>query len=142
MMCCYQRNFLSAQMSIVLHDAPIENVEIENTQQSYPEKNNRIRCKSCHFHLTQKQFAISPKGRHQHLQCNPSGITFIFNCFSRASGCYISGKPSSEFSWFKGFDWQFASCQGCGEHLGWYFSHSQEENFFAIIDNKMEFVEE
>jgi len=98
-------------------------------------------CKQCRYILTHPDYATAPEGYHEHLQCNPAGITFIFSCFEQARGCFVSGSPSSEFSWFKGFDWQFALCQGCGEHLGWYFSRPSGEIFFALINTKIRLQE-
>jgi len=125
-------------MSPKLTDMDNEIDILENLEESEQTlKESKICCKNCHFLLTYPRYALSPKGQHQHLQCNPAGITFVFSCFSRATGCYINGMPSTEFSWFKNYEWQFALCQGCGEHLGWFFSRPTDINFFAIINNKM-----
>lgn len=96
-----------------------------------------IFCKKCYFILTRQSFASSPEGYHEHMQCNPSGLTFVFRCFSRAPGCNIRGKATSEFSWFQGYSWQYSFCQGCGEHLGWHFSNAEEDNFFGLIAKKI-----
>jgi len=129
-------------MAISLHH--IEDIEVLNESDEFtlPEKEPKICCKQCQYLLTYPSFAISPNGQHQHLQCNPAGITFVFSCFSKAMGCFINGVPSAEFCWFSHYEWQFALCQGCGEHLGWYFSSLEHENFIAIINNKMTFVED
>ena len=96
-----------------------------------------IICKRCQFTITRQSCTVSPEGYHEHMQCNPQGHTFVFRCFNRAPGCHIQGKATDEFSWFHGYSWQFALCQGCGEHLGWYFSSLQEENFFGLIAAKI-----
>ncbi len=62
---------------------------------------------------------------------NPSGVVFDIRCFSQAPGVQVTGRKSSEFSWFAGFDWQLGLCRGCGIQLGWFFSGSG--SFYALI---------
>ncbi len=100
-----------------------------------------ILCKACRFHLTHSDFALSIEGHHEHIQCNPQGLTFVFKCFSKVPGSLINGISTLEHSWFPEYAWQFAHCQNCGEHLGWYFTNTDNDPFFGLINNKIILVE-
>jgi len=116
---------------------------IEKTKKSPLEtkSKNLVLCKSCRFHLTSSDFALSIEGHHEHIQCNPQGVTFVFKCFSKVPGSFISGELIFKHSWFPGYAWQFSHCQGCSEHLGWYFNNTDDDTFFALINNKIISVE-
>jgi hypothetical protein len=101
----------------------------------------RLACKLCHSVITRRGDAIDKDGKHQHTFFNPSGILFDVGCFARAPGCSISGTPTSEFSWFKGFLWQYSSCSVCNAHLGWFFSGGGP-SFYGLIVNRLIEVEE
>ena len=100
-----------------------------------------IQCKRCRFHLTGSNFALSIEGHHEHIQCNPQGLTFVFKCFSKVPGSFINGISTLEYSWFPGYAWQFSHCQSCGEHLGWYFKNTDNDPFFGLINDKIISVE-
>ena len=44
--------------------------------------------------------------------------------------------PCSDFTWFRGYDWQVAVCRGCSDHLGWFYSR-RETGFWGLILDKM-----
>jgi hypothetical protein len=91
-----------------------------------------IRCKSCRFKITSLDHIIAINGEHKHTFTNPAGYTFEIGCFSSAAGCLVYGIPSLDYTWFKGFCWNFALCGNCASHLGWHY-HSSDENFFGLI---------
>ena len=111
--------------------------QVKSETQDKKQTESWIICKRCQFTLSHQNYATSPEGYHEHMQCNPHGITFVFRCFSHASGCHITGDATVQDSWFPGYSWQYALCQGCGEHLGWYFSSSKADNFFGLIASKI-----
>lgn len=53
---------------------------------------------------------------------NPRGILFHIITFSQTIGCRQTGSPTSEHTWFAGYAWSYCVCDGCGMHLGWYYS--------------------
>ncbi|NNJ92476.1 MAG: hypothetical protein HKP55_12445 [Gammaproteobacteria bacterium] len=115
-------------------------IEIEKQHKTANEESHGkfvILCKQCQFHLSSSDYAIAVEGHHEHVQCNPQGCTFFFRCFSRVPGAILSGDPTQEYSWFTGYSWQFSHCQGCGEHLGWFFQNQQNDTFFGLISEKI-----
>jgi hypothetical protein len=85
---------------------------------------------------------VSRQGRHEHAFFNPAGIAFQVRCFREAPGCLVQGQATAEFSWFAGYQWQYALCGICLSHLGWLFSSgkSSAENadvFFGLIARKI-----
>ena len=90
-------------------------------------------CKVCSGKVTSKKDQFTKNGCDEHGFFNPHGIAFVLGCFNRAPGCVISGDPSTEFSWFKGYTWSFAMCVHCREHLGWFFQGRDGDSFFGLI---------
>lgn len=48
----------------------------------------------------------------------------------------IVSNPEIDNSWFPGYAWQIAYCQGCREHLGWYFTAVEGSRGTPSRDNK------
>lgn len=67
---------------------------------------------------------------------NPHGIMFEIGCFLSAPGGMALADPCSDFTWFRGYDWQVAVCRGCSDHLGWFYSR-RETGFWGLILDKM-----
>jgi cereblon len=56
---------------------------------------------------------------------NPGGAVHDMITVSGASAgpkLRLHGVPSSEHSWFPGYQWTIASCGTCGTHMGWRFT--------------------
>lgn len=98
------------------------------------------RCFRCHHLITHTHQAIEINGQHQHHFVNPAGFAYHIGCFHTAAGCQLSGTPTLDASWFAGCYWNFASCQGCQQHLGWFYQgHSEFYGLilkYLIIDNE------
>ena len=98
-------------------------------------------CSNCSAAITSRQEAVSINGQHEHAFFNPAGIAFEVRCFSRADGCLVRGKPTTDFSWFDGRYWQYASCATCLIHLGWLFTSNEEDggtgSFFGLIGDRL-----
>ena len=104
----------------------------------------KIICKECHFTITSPLFLIPINNSANHIFTNPSGMSFDLQTFEIASGCIVSGEFTDHFSWFPGFHWQYAYCEGCGEHLGWHYkgsfhSENADMRFFGLITDHLEF---
>lgn len=95
-------------------------------------------CSHCSSAITTDREAVTVNGQHEHAFFNPAGIAFEIRCFRRAPGCRIQGKPTTEFSWFQGYSWQFAHCNNCLLQLGWFFqSTRQQKTFFGLMSSKI-----
>mgnify|MGYP001001038095 CR=1 FL=1 len=115
-------------------------IEKHNIEATKEKPDNYIACAKCGFVLSSTDYAIEVEGHHEHLQCNPSGLTFVFKCFSKAPGIILSGKPTQEFTWFDEYLWQISHCQNCGEQIGWFFQKNDQERFFGLINDKIRIV--
>lgn len=61
---------------------------------------------------------------------NPGGAVHDMITVSGASAgpkLRLHGTPSSEHSWFPGYQWTIASCGTCGTHMGWRFTPEPDE---------------
>jgi hypothetical protein len=94
-------------------------------------------CRSCGAPITSSAATIDVNGSHEHTFFNPAGFRYEIGCFSRAPGCVNHGTPTSEFTWFSGFEWCYSSCGACGNHMGWRFS-STDSVFWGLILNQLE----
>ena len=88
-------------------------------------------CAACTTRVAGEDAAIEVGGAHRHRFVNPAGLEYEIACFRQAS-CLADGEPTLEFTWFPGFEWSFASCRNCQEHLGWCFV-SDGARFFGLI---------
>jgi hypothetical protein len=96
-----------------------------------------IYCAACRTLVTRSRWRASVDG-HEHVVFNPAGIVFRILCFREAPGIVDQGEPSDEFTWFKGYQWNFGLCQGCGEHMGWGFTgEGAPALFFGLIKGKL-----
>ncbi|XP_055847992.1 protein cereblon isoform X2 [Episyrphus balteatus] len=67
-------------------------------------------------------FAMSKHGV-QSQYCNSSGYIHETNTVYKVfpNAITFSGEPSSEFSWFPGYEWHIIVCKMCNRHIGWQF---------------------
>ncbi len=97
-----------------------------------------IYCATCGHLVTRGRWRIHMNGEHQHTVFNPAGILFRLLCFKEAPGVTAIGDPTSDFTWFRGYDWQVGLCAGCEAHLGWQFAGDQEPPvFFGLIKPRL-----
>jgi hypothetical protein len=96
-----------------------------------------IVCRQCRKRLTKASHGLSIDGSHKHTFANPSGIVFEIACYYPVSGITLVGMQSTEFAWFSGYRWQIGICSGCRTHLGWLFSGSQAQLFYALIVDRI-----
>ena len=97
-----------------------------------------ILCAGCGALVTRTRWRLAMDGDHERTFFNPAGHVFRVLCFREAPGVAATGNPSDEFTWFKGYLWTFALCQGCGDHLGWrYEGDADPRIFFGLIKNSL-----
>ncbi|XP_062356381.1 protein cereblon isoform X4 [Cinclus cinclus] len=58
---------------------------------------------------------------------NPHGYIHETLTVYKASNLTLSGRPSTEHSWFPGYAWTIAQCRICGSHMGWKFTATRKE---------------
>lgn len=90
-------------------------------EQVAPGEDDRVRCRGCASVVAQAADAVARGGRHEHTFRNPAGYSWTIRCFRDAEGCGSSGPLTDEATWFEGYEWCFATCTGCGRHLGWWY---------------------
>lgn len=74
-------------------------------------------------------------GKSEFTFANPAGMRFNILTFSPTFGCRRSGAPTLEHTWFPDHAWSFCMCDGCGMHLGWFYSGPSE--FAGLIQNRI-----
>ena len=94
----------------------------DKSESAQKKKEVHLYCASCHALVTKGRWRIEMGIGHEHVFFNPAGKVFRIGCFREAPGAVAIGKPSSEFTWFRGYKWQYGLCRSCGEHLGWLFT--------------------
>lgn len=94
-------------------------------------------CRCCTNPITKSGEIISIGHSHQYRFTNPAGISYSIRCFQHAPGCSIAGAPTSEASWFGGYQWQLANCCECHEHIGWYYQNTRQRFFFGLIRDRL-----
>lgn len=104
------------------------------------EKAELLHCRHCQRAITAENFRIQINGAHQHRFSNPSQQVYDVCCFQWAPGSSIYGEATRQHSWFADYRWQFAHCEECAAHLGWYYEHDRH-SFFALIPRSLQDVE-
>ncbi|XP_017849190.1 protein cereblon homolog isoform X2 [Drosophila busckii] len=81
-------------------------------------------CRYCNSSLAfcSDLFAMSKHGV-QTQYCNSAGYIHETNTVYRviAQAIEYNGEPSTEFSWFPGYQWHIILCKFCAQHVGWEF---------------------
>ena len=107
---------------------------------SIPEemKDDRVLCGNCLEKVTAFRNKTEREGAWEHTFTNAYGYVFRVGCFEEAPGCIEAGASTEEFTWFKGYSWQFCLCGNCLQHLGWYYS-SGRDSFYGLIVTELIF---
>lgn len=101
-------------------------------------EDDALHCVRCGHLVTRGRWAFAPDGGHERLCANPAGRLFKVVSFTEAPGAVDQGPPTEEFSWFKGYVWNFALCRGCSEHLGWrYTADAKPPLFWGLIKDRL-----
>ncbi|MCP4754493.1 MAG: hypothetical protein GY866_26725 [Proteobacteria bacterium] len=97
------------------------------------EEERHILCGHCRNRITLPVYKMEVQNDFTHTFLNPAGMVFNIGCFEKADGCVVVGDPTSEWTWFVGFDWQSALCSQCLKHLGWFYNSTTNQDFFGLI---------
>ena len=109
-------------------DTKTKHKEVDESKSAYC-------CAVCQHIITSGGSAISVEGEHTHIKVNPDGRKFLLRCFSSATGCAVSGDLTSFYSWFAGYNWQFAYCRECGAQMGWFYEG--QSKFYGLIKEQL-----
>lgn len=129
--------------SVLFRHTPGSNIEemVETlTRKKEKEKEKKekpsLRCANCKYIITEPRFAVPIAGQHRHTFSNPAGIPYEIGCFSQAPGCFNTGDPTLEYTWFQGYTWCYSICTKCYTHMGWFYQ-SGDSRFFGLILDKL-----
>ena len=92
-----------------------------------------IVCAACGEKITTRSERIAQDGSHEHSFVNPAGIIYRIGCFRSAPGCREAGELTGDWSWIPGYDWRYAICGSCAEHLGWACRGASGSTFRGLI---------
>lgn len=102
------------------------------------EAEEKFYCARCGRLITEGRFRIAVDGAHEHSRFNPVGLRFVVVLFKEAPGIVITGRATSEFTWFSGYTWEISVCGGCRTHLGWrYRGADRPKVFFGLIRDRL-----
>ncbi|XP_053947006.1 protein cereblon [Anastrepha ludens] len=101
-------------------------------------------CRYCGNRIAncQQLFAMSKHGV-QTQYCNSAGYIHETNTVYQLlpDAITYSGQPSSEFSWFPGYEWHIIVCKICARHIGWKFKALEPnlvpKSFFGISSSSV-----
>lgn len=105
-------------------------------EQVMPEDEPGVFCRACAQYVASPDDRIMVNESVNHVFANPHGIVYEIGCFSKVAGCLPVSEPTTEFSWFPGYEWQIVLCKNCADHLGWRFSSSSFA-FYGLIYEKL-----
>ena len=96
----------------------------------------RIQCVECCTHLGYSGDHIETKHNqtnefsYKHTRVNPYGYEHIFVTFKRANDTNLHkvSLPTSEHTWFTGYQWTILNCAGCKKHKGWFFEKTDNNS--------------
>ena len=97
-------------------------------------REKRLYCVACRHLVTHQDERITVSGSHEHTCTNPAGLTFTIGCFREAGGCVAVGEPTTEHTWFDGYEWRVALCAKCERQLGWRFQAPADYFHGLIVD--------
>ena len=107
-------------------------LSIENETTDQAEEQKSVRCRNCEYEITDPSWKIEP---HEHTFRNPAGYSFHVLCYSDAPGAIEVGDATAEASWFAGYEWTFAVCTQCHNHLGWWYAG--KSRFAGLIATRL-----
>lgn len=129
---CYPICFKTEDNDPAAHAGSASSADAMAEKKEDEKKEKLLLCANCRRAITRPSEKTSIHNAHQHAFTNPSGLVFEIGCFKDAPGCGYIGEPSSEFTWFQGYQWRVAVCRNCLVHLGWLFS-SPGLSFHGLI---------
>ncbi len=97
-----------------------------------------LNCVQCGSKVARCNDRIEVNDKHEHTFINPAGVLYRIGCFSASPGAFEVGQASSEFAWFRGYEWRCLCCAACEVHLGWTFTQGAMRFCGLILDQLSE----
>ncbi|MCX7678670.1 MAG: cereblon family protein [Spirochaetes bacterium] len=119
-----------------IESIPVVHIEEKEKVTEETSSGKRLLCRTCGHYITSSHAQREMDGKLTHVFTNPAGYVFRIACFSTAPGCTVTGEPTLEYTWFSGYQWSYALCGNCLEHLGWFYD-SGNDSFYGLILNKL-----
>ncbi|KFD57110.1 hypothetical protein M514_01995 [Trichuris suis] len=112
-----------------VHLFVMENV-LERLQLEYrlAKRLTNICCRDCNADVgsVSDMFSMNKEGP-MGIFVNSRGVAHEIVTLRNLRGVFCFGRPASEMTWFKGYQWTILLCSSCTTHLGWKFT-AEEEN--------------
>ncbi len=121
-------------------DIPASDLQDENDTDELFQKKNMVLCAICRHIITSPEEVFSVKGNCDHTFVNPAGNKFRIRCFADAPGSVNSGELTNEYTWFPGYQWNYALCGNCFFHLGWFYQSDGNSFYGFIVDSIIESI--
>jgi len=115
--------------------AVVEAGVVPHTATSTGDTENDWLCAWCLNRVANERDRFLYDGKNEFTFSNPAGMRFAIITFSRTLGCQESGTPTLEHTWFPGHAWSFCQCDGCRQHLGWFYAGQHE--FAGLIKSRI-----
>ncbi|CAL1275605.1 unnamed protein product [Larinioides sclopetarius] len=82
-----------------------------------------LTCRDCQSIVANHEdiFSMSLQGP-QGTYVNPNGYVHEAITVYKVKGLRLTGRPSTEQSWFPGYAWTIVECEVCTSHMGWRFT--------------------
>ena len=106
---------------------------LESLDESLQNSCSPLRCISCGNPVTTREECFSIDGQTDFHFVNPGGYQFDIRVYRNALGCYPKGDASDEQSWFPPYRWQYALCDQCDLHIGWFYKDEDGDTFWGLI---------
>jgi hypothetical protein len=97
-----------------------------------------LNCVQCGSKIARCNDRVQVNGKHEHSFINPAGVIYRIGCFTASPGALEVGQASSEFAWFRGYEWRCLCCAVCYVHLGWTFTQAAARFCGLILDRLCE----
>ena len=111
------------EMKVSLLEIDAASVRLRRQIKIMQKCSNSLACLHCEHVIANKNdlFSMSATGP-QAAYVNPGGHVHETMTFFKATGLSVTGRPTTEYSWFPGYAWRIARCDNCHEHMGWKFT--------------------
>jgi cereblon len=98
-----------------------EEVDTREEDEVEEEEYRRIRCRVCNNEVADPGDVFRAGEDAVQVFVNQAGYAHEVITVLDAWNVVISGRPTTEFSWFPGYAWRHVLCGGCGNHVGWLY---------------------
>ena len=117
----------------IRHTASPLDILLDQLEETWQRSEEPLCCISCGNAVTSRHQQLDRDGKTEFHFVNPAGYQFDICLFGSALGCYPGGEASNDHSWFPPYRWQYALCDQCDLHLGWFYQNDHGDTFWGLI---------